>query len=137
MSQGKVEFFQRTGKNAAARSNNNMDIVVEGITLYAGQVGGPGGGEELIDRGTLKLTYGVKYGMVGRNGVGKSTFLRAVSRHPSQSLPSWESPESPCPTVLSLADLPEPENASTCALELGAVSSLGQTLWVFPVMNKG
>lgn len=51
---------------------------MEGITLYAGQVGGPGGGEELIDRGILKLTYGVKYGMVGRNGVGKSTFLRAV-----------------------------------------------------------
>jgi len=76
---GKQDFFERTGKNAAARKNMNMDINVRDITLYAGQVGGPGGGEELIDRGTLALTYGRNYGMVGRNGVGKSTLLRAIA----------------------------------------------------------
>lgn len=65
----KQDFFERTGKNAAARKNMNMDIKVGDITLYAGQVGGPGGGEELIDRGILALTFGRNYGMVGRNGV--------------------------------------------------------------------
>eukprot|EP00960_Hanusia_phi_P032304 749795-Hanusia_phi.AAC.11 len=53
----KPSFFERTGKNAAQRSSMQMDICVQNITLYAGQVGGPGGGPELIDRGTLALTY--------------------------------------------------------------------------------
>jgi hypothetical protein len=47
----------------------NMDICIQGITLYAGDAGSAGGGIELIDRGTLALTYGLNYGMVGRNGV--------------------------------------------------------------------
>ena len=77
--QEKQAFFERTGKNAAARKNMNMDISVTDITLYAGEVGGPGSGLELIDRGVLALTYGRNYGMVGRNGVGKSTLLRAIA----------------------------------------------------------
>eukprot|EP00958_Prasinococcus_capsulatus_P002168 scaffold200_cov401-Prasinococcus_capsulatus_cf.AAC.4 len=62
----------RFGPDAAERKNLNMDIKVTGITLYAGK-------QELISSGTLALTYGVKYGLVGRNGVGKSTLLRAIS----------------------------------------------------------
>ena len=41
-------------------------------------VSGPGG-VELIDRATLALTFGRNYGMVGRNGVGKTTILRAIA----------------------------------------------------------
>lgn len=65
----KNTFFERTGKMAAQRSSMNMDICIQGITLYAGDAGSAGGGIELIDRGTLALTYGLNYGMVGRNGV--------------------------------------------------------------------
>lgn len=79
----KPAFFERTGKNAAARKNMNMDISVTDIQLWAGQVGGSvdghAGGQELIDRATLALTFGRNYGMVGRNGVGKTTILRAIA----------------------------------------------------------
>lgn len=39
-----------------------------------------GGKDELISNGTLALNFGCKYGLVGRNGTGKSTLLRAISR---------------------------------------------------------
>jgi len=48
---------------------------VQGITLYAGDADSLGGGVELIDRGTLALTYGLNYGMVGRNGVSDTQSL--------------------------------------------------------------
>ena len=88
---GKQTFFERTGKNAAARKNMNMDISVTDITLYAGDAGSQAhGGEELLDRSTLALTYGRNYGMVGRNGVVRAAFERGIM---SKYLMS----HSPCP----------------------------------------
>ena len=76
---GKQTFFERTGKNAAARKNMNMDISVTDITLYAGDAGSQAhGGEELLDRSTLALTYGRNYGMVGRNGVVRAAFEKGI-----------------------------------------------------------
>ena len=37
------------------------------------------GQQELLDSAVLALNYGVKYGLVGRNGVGKTTLLRQLS----------------------------------------------------------
>ena len=34
---------------------------------------------ELLDSAVLALNYGVKYGLVGRNGVGKTTLLRHLA----------------------------------------------------------
>ena len=83
LSEGPQGFFERTGANAQARKSMNMDISVTDIQLWAGQVGGHAdghqGGVELIDRATLALTFGRNYGMVGRNGVGKTTILRAIA----------------------------------------------------------
>lgn len=36
--EGCSPFFERTGKHAVQRASMQMDILVEGITLYAGQV---------------------------------------------------------------------------------------------------
>lgn len=36
-------------------------------------------GEELIKDTTLELNYGCRYGLLGRNGCGKSTFLKALA----------------------------------------------------------
>ena len=53
---------------------------------YAGQVGGPGGGEELIDRGVLSLTYGTKCAphcrgeLRARGAVGDQGLLKAPLR---------------------------------------------------------
>ena len=46
-----------------------MDISVEDVT-----VGVPG--KQLVIGAWLKLVYGHKYGLIGRNGIGKSTLLR-------------------------------------------------------------
>lgn len=65
-------FFIRSGPDAARRENLCMDMEIEGVTLYAGS-------QELISSATLKLSHGTKYGLIGRNGVGKSTMLRAIN----------------------------------------------------------
>jgi ATP-binding cassette subfamily F protein 3 len=36
-------------------------------------------GNKLLENATLSLAYGRRYGLVGRNGIGKSTLLRAVA----------------------------------------------------------
>jgi len=36
-------------------------------------------GENLIEDTTLELTYGRRYGLIGRNGSGKTTFLQAIA----------------------------------------------------------
>lgn len=38
------------------------------------------GGQRILTDTSLTLAYGHRYGLVGHNGVGKSTFLRALSR---------------------------------------------------------
>jgi ATP-binding cassette subfamily F protein 2 len=65
-------FHVRTGPDSALRQSLDMNIKVENFSLAAGA-------RELIGAGLLSLTYGVKYGLVGRNGVGKSTLLRAIA----------------------------------------------------------
>lgn len=37
-------------------------------------------GKRILSDTTLSLTYGRRYGLVGQNGIGKSTLLRALSR---------------------------------------------------------
>jgi len=67
-----LPFFQRSGKYATKRKNMSMDIRIGDIRMCAGK-------QELLDRAVLALNYGVKYGLVGRNGVGKTTLLRQLS----------------------------------------------------------
>lgn len=46
-----------------------MDISVDDVSI-----GVPG--KQLVSNASLKLIYGHKYGLIGRNGIGKSTLLR-------------------------------------------------------------
>ena len=36
-------------------------------------------GQKILTNATLTLNYGRRYGMVGKNGIGKSTLLRAIA----------------------------------------------------------
>mmetsp|Transcript_21575 Transcript_21575/g.65489 ORF Transcript_21575/g.65489 Transcript_21575/m.65489 type:complete len:837 (-) Transcript_21575:364-2874(-) len=76
-----LPFHQRTGKYAAKRKTMSMDIRVDDIRMCAGK-------QELLDRAILALNFGVKYGLVGRNGVGKTTLLRHLAEG-IISLPSF------------------------------------------------
>ena len=58
-------------------SGGSRDIHLENISVS-------NGGEELVSDASLTLSHGRRYGLVGRNGTGKTTFLRAFS---SRQLP--------------------------------------------------
>jgi ATP-binding cassette subfamily F protein 3 len=45
------------------------------------------GGKRILTNASLTLSYGRIYGLVGRNGIGKSTLLRAISRRDLPRLP--------------------------------------------------
>ncbi|KAK2748707.1 hypothetical protein FQN57_000288 [Myotisia sp. PD_48] len=69
------EFFMavnplQLGGDSQAKSK---DIKVDGIDISIG-------GKRIITDTTLTLAHGHRYGLVGQNGIGKSTLLRALSR---------------------------------------------------------
>ncbi|ERM95172.1 hypothetical protein AMTRI_Chr07g81820 [Amborella trichopoda] len=45
------------------------------------------GGRDLIKEGSLTLSFGRHYGLVGRNGTGKTTFLRHMAMHAIDGIP--------------------------------------------------
>lgn len=61
-----LEFGSSAGKS--------KDIKVENFDLYVGD------GQRILSDSSLTLAYGRRYGLVGQNGIGKSTLLRALSR---------------------------------------------------------
>jgi ATP-binding cassette subfamily F protein 3 len=60
------------------------------------------GGTRILTDTTLTLSYGHRYGLVGHNGVGKSTLLRALSRR-----------ELPIPTHISILHVEQEVSHST------------------------
>lgn len=54
-------------------ANKTKDIKLDGIDVSIG-------GNRILTDTSLTLAYGHRYGLVGHNGVGKSTVLRALSR---------------------------------------------------------
>lgn len=53
-------------------SNRNMDIKIENFDIAFGD-------KTLLAGADMSLVYGRRYGMVGRNGIGKSTLLKMIS----------------------------------------------------------
>ena len=69
------EFFMavnplQLGSDSQSKSK---DIKVDGIDISIG-------GKRILSDTTLSMSYGRRYGLVGQNGIGKSTLLRALSR---------------------------------------------------------
>ena len=69
------EFFMlvnplQLGADAQSKSK---DIKVDGIDVSIG-------GKRILTDTSLTLAFGRRYGLVGQNGIGKSTLLRALSR---------------------------------------------------------
>lgn len=53
-------------------NNNERDIHVHNFQIWFG-------GHHILDGADLKLVYGRRYGLVGRNGVGKTTLLKNIA----------------------------------------------------------
>jgi ATP-binding cassette, subfamily F, member 3 len=58
----------------------NKDILVNNVTIIVG-------GKTLVENAQLKLTRGHKYGLVGRNGIGKTCLINAISRGELDNFP--------------------------------------------------
>jgi hypothetical protein len=56
------------------------DILINNLTLIIG-------GKTLLENAQLKLVQGRKYGLVGRNGIGKTTLINAVTRKEIEKFP--------------------------------------------------
>lgn len=56
------------------------DILINQLTLIIG-------GKTLLDQAQLKLVQGRKYGLVGRNGIGKTTLINAITRKEIEKFP--------------------------------------------------
>ena len=69
------EFFMAVNplQLGADQTSKSKDIKVEGVDVSIG-------GKRILTDTTLTLAYGRRYGLVGQNGIGKSTLLRALSR---------------------------------------------------------
>jgi ATP-binding cassette, subfamily F, member 3 len=61
--------------------NFRSDIMVPGVTLIVG-------GKSLLENATIKLVRGKKYGLVGRNGIGKTMMINAISRGEIDKFPT-------------------------------------------------
>ncbi|OMO79801.1 ABC transporter-like protein [Corchorus capsularis] len=57
------------------------DIHMENFTVSVG-------GRDLIVDGSITLSFGRHYGLVGRNGTGKTTFLRYMAMHAIDGIPA-------------------------------------------------
>lgn len=60
----------RRDRQGSGKSN---DLILENISLVIA-------GKTLLEATNLKLAYGKKYGLVGRNGIGKTCLMNALAR---------------------------------------------------------
>ncbi|KAL4442757.1 hypothetical protein ABPG77_006751 [Micractinium sp. CCAP 211/92] len=71
----KIEVVRHTGGPAV------RDIHLENFSIS-------NGGAELIENGNCTLAFGRRYGLVGRNGTGKTTLLRHLAQRAIKGIPS-------------------------------------------------
>ena len=69
------EFFMQVNplQLGAEQTAKSKDIKVDGVDVSIG-------GKRILSDTSLTLAFGRRYGLVGQNGIGKSTLLRALSR---------------------------------------------------------
>ena len=60
--------------------SHKVDIIVPNFTISIG-------GRTLIDDASLKIAYGRRYVLVGRNGIGKTTLLNHITRKEIDGIP--------------------------------------------------
>ncbi|KAJ3291318.1 hypothetical protein HDU79_002498 [Rhizoclosmatium sp. JEL0117] len=71
---------ERGNKSDFGESTRTKDIRIENFDSHFA-------GKKILTNADLSMTYGRRYGLVGKNGIGKSTLLRAIA-HGELRLPS-------------------------------------------------
>lgn len=63
-------------------AERNKDVLCEPVFVYT-----PDGKIELIKNARVQFVYGRRYGLVGRNGIGKTTLMNLVAEHNLPNFP--------------------------------------------------
>jgi ATP-binding cassette subfamily F protein 3 len=71
---GLVRMNVRKGHKLSAGTDKTRDVQVRNVTLSLDN------GAVLLEAGEIKFAYQRRYGLIGENGVGKSTLLRAMAQ---------------------------------------------------------
>jgi ATP-binding cassette subfamily F protein 3 len=67
---------------ASKAAGGSRDVAIKSLILLSGA------GKTLLDEtSSLRLSQGHKYGLVGRNGTGKTTLLKAIASYELPSFP--------------------------------------------------
>lgn len=64
----------------SGEGGKNNDLILDKISVIVG-------GRALLEDTQLKLSYGRKYGLVGRNGIGKTCLMNALARGEFNNMP--------------------------------------------------
>lgn len=65
-------------------TNREKDIIVNNFNItYGGQI--------LLEGADLRVVYGRRYGLIGRNGIGKTTLLKHMATFDIEGFPKYES----------------------------------------------
>ncbi|EDO17853.1 hypothetical protein Kpol_1043p43 [Vanderwaltozyma polyspora DSM 70294] len=67
-------FLEINPLDFGSGAGKSKDIKLDTFDLYVGD------GQRILSDAQLTLSFGRRYGLVGQNGIGKSTLLRALSR---------------------------------------------------------
>lgn len=67
-------FLEINPLDFGSSAGKSKDIKMDNFDLYVGD------GQRILSDASLTLAYGRRYGLVGQNGIGKSTLLKALSR---------------------------------------------------------
>lgn len=68
-----VRSLQQQQRDGSGTADKTRDVLVRNVTVSLNN------GTTLLESGELKFSYQRRYGLIGENGVGKSTLLKAIA----------------------------------------------------------
>mmetsp|Transcript_30482 Transcript_30482/g.73134 ORF Transcript_30482/g.73134 Transcript_30482/m.73134 type:complete len:749 (-) Transcript_30482:30-2276(-) len=74
-----VETELHAARIAAVQARTKMGAYKGALDAPSFTLPNPGGGQPLLEDAACRLVWGRRYGLIGRNGMGKSTLLRALA----------------------------------------------------------
>jgi ATP-binding cassette subfamily F protein 3 len=76
------DLYQNTIIDPTLGRGRSRDIKLENFDISYG-------GKTLLRNANVTFAFGKRYGLIGRNGIGKSSLLRAIARREIQGIPEW------------------------------------------------
>ena len=75
-------YIFRVKHDKTDASGHTMDIFIDNLMIIVG-------GKTLLEDTQLKMTHGRKYGLIGRNGIGKTCLMNSLALKELQGVPSY------------------------------------------------